>query len=882
MRGESIGRSRGHSWGGWIVGIICSAAAVALIRRFGGAFSHPHVPWTSPALAAGLALYLISQVLAGARWTRLLRASSDAGEGEERVRWREVLRIALIHNAFQNLLPARTGEAAFPLLARRALGVGVARATGALAVGRTLDLVLFPAVIGVGLAIAGLATRSSIGALGGTVAVGLALAGVLRFGVSHWGAGPISTAPGVLRRFVAGALAGAGRMSARTISSAAIETAGLATIRLVSLTAILMAIAPELSPARALGVTSGFFLIAALPIGGPAGVGTFELAWVIPLRAAGIDVAQATGIAITLHALYLGVALTLGGLAAGTVWRGGRSWLRRGWALPALLIGALALRLAGIDYGLPHLFHADEAHEVFRALRLGTGEFDLDLNRALKGGLFYLLFVEYAALCAVGLLTGWFDAPSDLGRMVAVDPSALWLLGRATVACFGAATVALVWRWSGRRAVGAFAAVLLALSFLHVKESQLVGLEIPLGFLAMATLHLLRDSGDGGERRRSWTAGGLLGAAAMTKITGGALLLPYLWAHARRSRWRGGGEGLAIAAVVYGAGNPGIWIHAREILAFASGSFTGDEAPALFQVAMLGGRSGPLFYFEALRLSFGSIAAVAAVAGVVWAILRGRRSDRLLLAFLLPYSLVVVGSQTVAVHRYIVPLLAPLALLAARALVDLAAPLRSPRVVLAAVACVVLVEPAFRTLRWTAEVRGGDTRTEALRWVLKNVPPGASLLLEGNQTFPAAQTVPVPVAEGHLVRQAAAYGASDPGKAKFLNDFAIPAARERPGPSFQPVYIDPFDGATTLAEHRRRGVGWAVLSSRIADGYRGADAWRLAPGVARLYADLWAEGEGVAQFEAIPWRRAGPLISILKMAPPSAVASAPTMSEAGS
>ena len=866
------------------MGVICSIAAVGLIRRFGGAFSLSHVPWTSPLLAAGFGLYLLSQALVCSRWTRLLRASSEDGDGESRVRWREVLRIALIHNALQNLLPARTGEAAFPLLVRRALGITAARATGVLAVGRALDLVLFPVVIGIGLAVAGLATRSSIGGLGGAVALGLAAAGGLRVCASRWGAGRNAASEGLLRRFVSGALAGVGRVSGKTLSSAAIETCGLAALRLISLAAILLAITPELSPARALGATSGFFLIAALPIGGPAGVGTFELAWVIPLRAAGIDVAQATGIALTLHALYLGVALILGALGTGPGWRGGRTWPSpcrgaQSWALPTLLIGALALRIAGIDYGLPHLFHADEAHEVFRALRLGTGELDLDLNRALKGGLFYLLFVEYAALLAVGLVTGRFDGPSDLGRMVAADPSVLWLLGRATVACFGAATVVLVWRWSGRRAVGALAAALLAVSFLHVKESQLVGLEIPLGFLAMATLAILRASGDGrrdedgdGGRKRSWVAGGLLGAAAMIKITGGALLLPYLLAHSRRARWRRGAEGLAIAATVYGIGNPGIWIHARGILAFAFGSFTGEEAPALFQVAMLGGRSGPLFYFEALRLSFGSIGAVAAVAGVAWALLRGRGSDRLILAFLLPYLLVIAGSRTVAVHRYIVPLLAPLALLAARAMVGLIAPLPRRAVALVALACVALAEPMYRTLRWTAEVRGGDTRSEALRWVLKNVPSGASLLLEGNQTFPAAQTVPIPVAEGHLARQAAAYEASDPGKAKFLTDFAIPAARVRPGPAYQPVYLDPFDGEMTLAKHRHGGIRWVLLSSRIADSYRGADAWRQAPAVARLYADIWSKGERVAQFEALPWRRAGPLITILRLESPGAVA----------
>ena len=55
---------------------------------------------------------------------------------------------------------------------------------------------------------------------------------------------------------------------------------------------------------------------------------------------------------------------------------------------------AVALRLWGIDYGLPFVYWTDEYHEVMRAMELGAGGFNF--GRTSKGGFYLLLFFEYA------------------------------------------------------------------------------------------------------------------------------------------------------------------------------------------------------------------------------------------------------------------------------------------------------------------------------------------------------------------------------------------------------------------------------------------------------------------------------------------------------
>ena len=79
------------------------------------------------------------------------------------------------------------------------------------------------------------------------------------------------------------------------------------------------------------------------------------------------------------------------------------------WLLVTLGIG-LVLRLWGIDFGLPYegltyeQLTFEESKEVHRALKLGAGEYAWVFG---KGGLYYLLFIEYGLLFVVSWTLGW-------------------------------------------------------------------------------------------------------------------------------------------------------------------------------------------------------------------------------------------------------------------------------------------------------------------------------------------------------------------------------------------------------------------------------------------------------------------------------------------
>jgi hypothetical protein len=117
------------------------------------------------------------------------------------------------------------------------------------------------------------------------------------------------------------------------------------------------------------------------------------------------------------------------------------------YCLLAVLALALGLRLWGIAFGLPYDLTYDEGKEVHRALKLGAGEYHWGFG---KGGLYYLLFVEYVVLFVVWWVAGVVSNPHEFALSIIQDQTTVFLLGRVTVALMGTFTCLLLF-WLGRR-----------------------------------------------------------------------------------------------------------------------------------------------------------------------------------------------------------------------------------------------------------------------------------------------------------------------------------------------------------------------------------------------------------------------------------------------
>lgn len=203
----------------------------------------------------------------------------------------------------------------------------------------------------------------------------------------------------------------------------------------------------------------------------------------------------------------------------------------RRWAWPALAIvlaGGLALRLWGVQQGLPYAFNADEAdHFVPRAVHM----FGHSLNPhyfANPPGFTYVL--HYLFALAYGGTTG-------VRHAFALHPADLYTLARIAAALLGVAALWLLYAIGARlfsRAVGLLAAAIEAVAFLPVFYAHLALNDAPT--LAPLTLSLLGTAGVlcKGRKRDYLLAGVGLGLACASKYTAGIVIVPFAAAVAAR------------------------------------------------------------------------------------------------------------------------------------------------------------------------------------------------------------------------------------------------------------------------------------------------------------------------------------------------------------
>ena len=368
------------------------------------------------------------------------------------------------------------------------------------------------------------------------------------------------------------------------------------------------------------------------------------------------------------------------------------------FALAAILAGAAALRLVGIEYGLPYgsLLDPDEQNVVPRAWRM------------VHGG---------------GLDPHFFDWPTLVTYLVAPfqafegEPS--YLAGRLVVVALAVAGVAAAW-WLGARAygrvAGAVAAVATAVESTHVAVSHAAVTDVPLTTFVTIALALLVAG-------RFPLAGVALGLATAAKWPGVLVVVPLVIVLWRRSRQLA--LSLALAAVAFVAASPFVvvdggstWSALRRVSREHRRGWLGFEHDHWAGIA----------FAERLWHGLGP-ALVVAVLGLVAALaLRRSRADVVLGSFVVVYSLSLLPLHS-HFPRYVLPLVPPLGALAGR--------LRA----LAPVTLLLLVIPLAWSIRDDARLTRTDTRIVAARWIAAHVPRDATIAAESSTAVPEGYRV---------------------------------------------------------------------------------------------------------------------------------------------
>lgn len=292
-----IGRPRDWLIGGsLLVGLI---VAVQITVGWGPLLS----PWRefSPWLLAWLFL------LTGASYAIRAVRVYDYFRPRFAGRFATVLRLSVLHNTANNLLPMRTGEMVFPWLMRRYFGHGFLDAAAALMWIRILDL-HFLGLIGILI----LTLRDPAWWWGALALLWVGALAALPFIRHVMSARTVTNGGKVVRtlRLVATAAPRSQRLVARVY----LWTALTWTLKFAAFASVLKHFVP-VAFWRVLAGVMGAELSSVLPFHGIAGSGSYELAAVAALVPLGVDARLALAGAVNLHLFLLGTTLLLGLLA---------------------------------------------------------------------------------------------------------------------------------------------------------------------------------------------------------------------------------------------------------------------------------------------------------------------------------------------------------------------------------------------------------------------------------------------------------------------------------------------------------------------------------------------------------------------------------------
>lgn len=428
----------------------------------------------------------------------------------------------------------------------------------------------------------------------------------------------------------------------------------------------------------------------------------------------------------------------------GLAMRGAKGISPTGLLLALVLLITAALRCWSLNFGLPALYDPDESHFMLTALKLLDEQ---TLNPQWFGHpgttTIYSLAVVILLVLGAGLATGRFADAASFGEAVFADPGVIVLPARVLMVVLGLASIALTFviarKLFGQR-VALVAAALSAVDPLHIKYSQVVRTDMNVTVFALLVLYASIEIARHGRRRHYLVAGIALGfaiatkwpgAIAVTAIIGAALLRVFEHADEGWLQFRNLVLAGLTTIVAMIAASPYLVLDYPTVVSNLAGEARGDHLGSTGSgfIANLG-----WYIYGPLRESIGWLGVILALLGCVI----GGRNNRAFVATVLIFGvgfLAAMSSQSLVWERWLVPILPSVSIAVAVGLCAVVSAIgarlgRNGALLATLAACFALIVPMLLTARAGAAERANDTRAEAARWAMGNIPAGQTIVIE--------------------------------------------------------------------------------------------------------------------------------------------------------
>jgi 4-amino-4-deoxy-L-arabinose transferase-like glycosyltransferase len=427
-----------------------------------------------------------------------------------------------------------------------------------------------------------------------------------------------------------------------------------------------------------------------------------------------------------------------------------------------LLIIAAVLRFYAIRFGEPYRYHPDEIKLLTTAGRLLDTHFASPEVYFVYGTypVLYTFILSFliGVYVLIMILTGRFESLQYAKVIYEQNPFTYLILGRYFVALLGICSVILLTCIVSRlysKKIGLISGLLLAVNFVHAINSHFSTVDVPATFFGLCAFYFIVRLADEPVMKFYIYSAVFIALAVAAKFNLLFLIIPLLYVHLTRPgnatffSWHQLNQKILAAIVCgivifliacplflidFGKAWHGL-IHTKNFETngkLGSGGgflsyWTGNQAPGF-----------GAFYPNSIPTTFGWVLMILVILGLFLLVKRHRRSDLMMLAFVIP-TYAMFEFMTYRAMRHLLPVIPFLVTFAAIAIVWLSETISKKAIIQKGLLAVILIfltgAGFFRISHYLYYLKQPDPRTDALEWIKKNVTPGTPVAVESFPPF---------------------------------------------------------------------------------------------------------------------------------------------------